>query len=114
MRPQAHSVPQTSSVNFDDTTPRVGNPVSGGDLSNSTAKSDTTGNLYAYGSVGSAPGGAASFGGCADAVETAALATSFRLEPGKAVCVRTKPSGGDQPHLAHAKLLGVDRTGALS
>ena len=105
-------VPESFEVDLDDTSPRVGDSVSGTDLYSTTSQSDTTAGFYLYAAVATAPAAGPSFAGCRSAIETAALAPELRLEPGKAVCIRTEPDSGEQPHLAHAKVLTVDRRSA--
>jgi hypothetical protein len=107
-------IPQAFYVNLDDTEPRVGGSVPNADMYSSTDRNDTTASFYTYGSVGSAPAGGPSFASCRSAVETAALGTTFEIEPGAGFCMRTRPNSGD-PHIAHAKVLAIDqRTGAVT
>ena len=103
-------IPSDFYVDLDDTGPSVGDTLSGGDFYSDTNRGDTTAEFYNYGSAGSAPAGGPSSAGCRGAIETAALESSFRLEPGEAVCILTEPDSGEQPHVAHVKVLEVERS----
>jgi hypothetical protein len=99
-------------VDLDADGPRVSMRTSSSDLQSFTLPDDTTGDFSSYNGAqsGSAPSADPSLADCRDAVETAGLPVRFRLEHGRAVCVRTQPPSGSQPHLAVVRLLTIDRT----